>query len=59
MSYNLSVQVTARAEPLWKIIVNLKNYNIYGKSVEALAAPDFCVVCKIIGTTNMKYEIFT
>ena len=39
---NLSVQWTARAEPLWQIVEKLK-FTVFLKPVEALAAPDFCV----------------
>ena len=39
---NLSVQVTARTEPLGKYILNLKFIELL-KLVESLAAPDFFV----------------
>lgn len=39
---NLSVQWTARAEPLWQIAEKLE-FAGFLKPVEALAAPDFCV----------------
>jgi len=37
---NLSVQVTAKAEPLLANVEKLKIYRFYCRSVEALAAPD-------------------
>jgi len=41
---NLSVQVTARVEPLLQDIVEIQNFLFLSKSVEALAAPDFFVM---------------
>jgi hypothetical protein len=39
----MSAQVTARASPLWQVVVKLKFIVIIEVS-EALAAPDFCVI---------------
>jgi hypothetical protein len=39
----MSAQVTARASPLWQVVVKLKFIVIIEVS-EAMAAPDFCVI---------------
>lgn len=59
---NLSVQVTARVEPFWRLKLYCKDIAL-SKPVEALAAPDFCVTPQkgslTVGIETMKIIYIT